>query len=128
MRRFFYLFIAAVMALGVCSCNMKIENPKARNFVGTWDLQSKEIISPDGTVTTSTPKTLDYIVFTESTISFYDADKLSTQGSFAVKDNVIYVNGTACLNVVSLPGREMTLSQDGIGILVSEYRFHYKKR
>ena len=117
-----------MVALALSACNIKIDNPKASNFVGTWDLQSTEIVSPDGSVTKSVPNTLDYIVFSKSQVSFYEADKLSREGSFAVKDNVIYVNGTAAYKVASLTGREMTLTQSGIGILVSEYRYNYKKR
>ena len=127
MKKFIYIIAAAALALGLSSCNMKIENPSERNFKGTWDLQSTETTYKDGTVSTSPVKSLDYLVITDKTIAFYDADKLSRQASFAVKDNVIYVDGYASYDVVSLTLREMTLRQDGLlGLYTVKY--NYKKR
>ena len=128
MKKIISLIAAVAMALGVCSCNSKIENPTERNFIGTWDLQRTEIIGTSGSVTTSQPNTLDYLVFTENSISFYDADKLSKQAKFAVKDNVIFVDGIATYKIDNLTRKEMTLSVDGIGLLVTSYRYYYTKR
>jgi len=128
MKKIFYIIAAALLALGLNSCNMTIENPKAGNFVGTWDLQSTEIIGVNGSVTTSVPKTLDYLVITKDKISFYESSKLSKEGKFDVKDNVIYVDGVATYKVEKFSLREMTLSQDGLGLLVNSYRANYKKR
>lgn len=128
MKRIINIIAAAVIALGLSSCNAKIENPTARNFVGTWDLESIETMASSGSVTTTPVKTLDYLVITETTIQFYEKDKLDREGTFAVKDKVIYVNGSAYYNVESLTGKEMVLSQSGLGILVDSYKYHYKKR
>ncbi|MBO4671809.1 MAG: hypothetical protein J5640_08245 [Bacteroidales bacterium] len=128
MKNLFHFIAITAIVLGICSCNTKIENPSARNLIGTWDLQRTEIISPDGTVTSSQPKTLDYLVITENSISFYDSDKLSKEARFAVKDNVIYVDGVASYDIDNLTRKEMTLSVDGFGLLVSSYKYYYKKR
>lgn len=128
MKKIFYIIAAAVIALGLSSCNSKIENPTERNFIGTWDLQSYEIVGADGSVTNMTPKTLDYWVVKDGTISFYEADQLSREGSFAVKDKMIYINGVSTYKIDEMTRKEMTLSQDGFGILVSTYKYHYKKR
>lgn len=127
MKRIISIIAVAIVALGLSSCNSKIENPTERNFIGTWDLVSVETIYKDGTVTTSPSKTLDYLVITESTISFYDADKLSRQGKFAVKDNVIYVDGYASYDIENLTRKEMTLKQEGLlGLYTNKY--NYKRR
>ena len=128
MKRILNILAAAVIALGLSSCNAKIENPTARNFVGTWDLQTIETLASSGSVTTTPVKTLDYLVITETTIHFYEKDRLDKEGTFAVKDNVIYVNGSAYFNVESLTGKEMVLSQSGLGLFVDSYKYHYKKR
>ena len=128
MTKILKLIAAAVLVLGVSSCNFKIDNPKASNFVGTWDLEKVEVVATSGSVTSSTPSTLDYLVITKDKISVYEADKLSREGSFSVKDNMIFVNGTATYKVAEFKTREMTLTQDGFGLLVSEYRYYYKKR
>lgn len=128
MKRIISFIAAAALALGICSCNSKIENPTARNFIGTWDLQRTEITGTSGSVTTTQPSTLDYLVFTENSISIYNADELTKQGKFAVKDNVIYIDGVASYNIDSFTRKEMTLSVDGFGLLVSNYKYYYKKR
>lgn len=128
MKKFFTFIAVAALTLGISSCNIKIENPKASNFVGTWDLQTIEIVGTDGAVTTSASKTLDYLVITKETIAFYEAGKLAEEAPFAVKDNMIYVDGVATYKVDNLTFKEMTISRDGFGLLVSTYRYYYKKR
>lgn len=128
MKKFIYVIAAAALALGLSSCNMKIENPSARDFIGTWDLESVEIVSPDGTVTTTPSKTLDYWVIKDGTIAIYEADKLSKEASFAVKDKAIYIDGINSYRIEEMTRKQMTLSHDGFGILVSSYKYHYKKR
>lgn len=128
MKKFFYILAAAALVLGLSSCNGKIENPTARNFIGTWDLNKIETTTPGGSVTTTPVKTLDYLVIADGTISIYEADKLSRSGSFAVKDNVIFIDGVSYYTVESLSRKEMILSQNGLGILVSGYKYYYTKR
>ncbi|MBO4455734.1 MAG: hypothetical protein J5759_04740 [Bacteroidales bacterium] len=128
MKKILNILAAAALLLGLSSCNGKIENPTARNFVGTWDLNTIETTTPGGSVTTAPVKTLDYLVITDSTISIYEADKLSRSGSFAVKDNVIFIDGISYYTVESLTRKEMVLSQSGLGILVSGYKYYYTKR
>lgn len=128
MKRILIILTAAVMALGLSSCNGKIENPTARNFIGTWDLVSTDVVATDGTVTSSTSKSLDYLVIEENSISFYESDKIVRHGKFAVKDKVIFFEGNAYFEVESLTRNEMVLNQSGFGLLVKEYRFHYKRR
>lgn len=128
MKRILIILTAAVMALGLSSCNAKIENPTARNFIGTWDLVSTDVVATDGTVTSSTSKSLDYLVIEENSISFYESDKIVRHGKFAVKDKVIFFEGNAYFEVESLTRNEMVLNQSGFGLLVKEYRFHYKRR
>ena len=128
MKKIVYIIAAAVIALGVSSCNGKIENPTAGNFIGTWDLQSYEIVGADGSVTNMAPKTLDYWVIKDGTVSMYEANNLSREADFAVKDKMIYINGVSTYKIDEMTRKEMTLSQDGFGILVSSYKYHYKKR
>ena len=128
MKKIFQLIAAAALVLGLSSCNAKIENPTARNFIGTWDLNTIEVTTPGGSVTTTPVKTLDYLVITDSTISFYDNDRLTKSGKFAVKDKIIYYEGTPYYNVESITRKEMVLSQDGLGIFVSGYKYFYTKR
>ena len=128
MKKFFYIIAAAVIALGLSSYNAKIENPTERNFVGTWDLQSYEIVSPDGTVTSMAAKTLDYWVIKDGKVSMYEAGKLSKECDFAVKDKAVYINGVYAYKIEEMTYKELTLTQDGIGILVSTYKYHYKRR
>lgn len=128
MKRIISIIAVAIVALGLSSCNSKIENPTERNFIGTWDLQSYEIVSPDGAVTSMAAKTLDYWVIKDGTVSMYEAGKLSKEAAFAVKDKAVYINGVYAYKIEELTRKEMTLSQDGIGILVSSYKYHYKRR
>lgn len=128
MKRILIILSAVVLALGLSSCNGKIENPTARNFIGTWDLISTDVVATDGTVTSTPCKSLDYLVIEENTISFYESDKISKHGKFAVKDKVIFFEGNAYFDVESLTRNEMVLNQSGFGLLVKEYRLHYKRR
>ena len=128
MKKIFYIIAAAVIALGLSSCNSKIENPTVRNFIGTWDLESYEIVGADGSVTNMAPKTLDYWVIKDGTVSMYEANNLSREADFAVKDKMIYINGVSSYRIDEMTRKEMTISQDGFGILVSTYKYHYKRR
>lgn len=128
MKKIFYIIAAAVIALGLSACNAKIENPTERNFIGTWDLESYEIVGSDGSVTSVAAKTLDYWVIKDGTVSMYEANKLSREADFAVKDKMVYINGVSTYRIDEMTRKEMTLSQDGFGILVSTYKYHYKKR
>ena len=128
MKRIISIVAVALVALGISSCNIKIENPTARNFIGTWDLVSTEIVAPNGSVTTTPSNSMDYLIITENTISYYEADKITNHYSFGVKDNKVFVDGTARYDIESFATREMTLTQDGFGLLVSKYKYHYKKR
>ncbi|MBR5906061.1 MAG: hypothetical protein IKZ51_06365 [Bacteroidales bacterium] len=128
MKKIFYIIAAAVIALGLSSCNSKIENPTERNFIGTWDLESYEIVGADGSVTSVAAKTLDYWVVKDGTVSMYEANKLSREADFAVKDKMIYINGVSTYRIDEMTRKEMTISQDGFGILVSTYKYHYKRR
>ena len=66
MKRILIILSAVVLALGLSSCNGKIENPTARNFIGTWDLISTDVVATDGTVTSTPCKSLDYLVIEET--------------------------------------------------------------
>lgn len=128
MKKIFYIIAAAVIALGLSSCNGKIENPTAGNFIGTWDLESMDIVSPDGTITNMPSRTLDYWVIKNGSISIYEADKLSKEASFAVKDKYVYIDGVSAYKIEEFYRKEMTLTQEGFGILVSSYKYHFKRR
>ncbi|MBR4809236.1 MAG: hypothetical protein IK031_03040 [Bacteroidales bacterium] len=129
MKKILSFIAGAALVLGLASCNVKIENPKASNFVGTWDLNTIETTATSGSVTTTPVKTLDYLVITENTITFYENGKQTESGQFDVKDNVIYVDGLSYFNVEKLTLKEMVLSQDPLlGILVSKYTYYYTKR
>ena len=139
--KFLVLTLAVILTVTVVpgKINAEDDDTKIEHFVinKEWenDLESQrptsitiKIVGSDGSVTNMASKTLDYWVIKDGTVSMYEANKLSREADFAVKDKMVYINGVSTYRIDEMTRKEMTLSQDGFGILVSTYKYHYKKR
>ena len=128
MKKIVYFLASLLMAAGLSSCNMKIENPTVKNLVGTWDLVSDTIISGNSE-TTTTATNGDYIVITETTISFFSGNR-ETKYPFSFSNPHLYLDGNNSYDLVSLTHSEMVLKTNSfiVAILGGEHRYTYKRR
>ena len=128
MKKFVYILAFLLMAAGMSSCNMKIENPTVKNLVGTWDLVSDTIIS--GTTETTTKATDgEYIVITETSFTRYSGNR-EVKSSFSFSNPHLFIDGNNSYDLVSLTHSEMVLSTNSllISLLGAEHQYKYKRR
>ena len=128
MKKLVYVFTLLLMAAGLSSCNMKIENPTVKHLAGTWDLVSDTIISGN-TETTTTATNGDYLVITDTTISFFSGSR-ETKYPFSFSDPHLYLDGNNSYDLVSLTHKQMVLKTNSIlgSILGAEHHYTYKRR
>lgn len=86
------IYFIAIIMLGLCSCNSKIDNPSETNLIGTWDHLLTEVITDEGTVANYQGLNLS-LVFTDSYFMFRDESGDSQKTNYYyVKDNNIYTD------------------------------------
>ena len=125
MKKIFLALTAVVLAIGLSSCNQEIENPRANNFVGTWDLKTIETTVLGSTVV-SKPDHKTSLVITKETITSWTNDSKDWEGTFSFDNDRIFVNGTATYDVEFISYKEMTLTQSAFGL--AEAKYNYKRR
>lgn len=128
MKKIITFIVMAIMAIMLVSCNVKIDNPRVNNLIGTWDLAYTEITYGDGTVTKTTPTKQSYLVITENEIIIGEGNT-ETKYPFRFDNPHFIIDGNIRYDVVSLTRKELVLTNKWIiPILVSGENLVYNRR